>query len=773
MTAPEMFIPLLALLISATLLIFAQAGAARLRPGRFWLSLALAAAMTAAAVLLIPTGIVIAGRFGRGALAALALGMVIITFGALLLRDVVNRRPLAWLLVSGIWLLAFVVALVNAPLTRVGERGWLDGLHITLEAPGILTLVGLLAAGVVLTAVAFYAYLRSALAEVANRALLWGLLAGSALVGGALYISGTPLLMQAGLLALLLAVGGATYAQARHRAFNLRGRLIATLRLLVLLLLTAVVVALAIIVSEQLGLAREAQGTALIVVFALLVATLYIPIRQAGETLFARLGRGERSDPATAPRRYGQQITRSFELKQLAAAVSQTLSDVLDVRKSGLMLVNTPDKADESVTVRLLTSQDEKDQRGKLARSSPILRRWISERAPLSQYDIEYNPQFATVDPAERHFFQETGMSAYAPILIDDMLIGVLATGGKRDDAPYFPRDLDLLATLADQTAVALRNARLVADLRGLNDEMQVLNRGLEATRDQMEKLDAVKTDFITIASHELRTPLAQIRGYVDLVDALNNQGMVDEDKLGGMVDNIRKASERMEELIAAMLDVSQLDVKAMDLRFTQISLESVLRMSIEPLTDAARQRKLSLVARGLRGLPVIEADMQRLVQAFRNVVVNAIKFTPDGGRIDISAEIRPPETVGGHDTVVVSIADTGVGIHQEDLELIFRKFYRAYDPNLHSTGAYKFMGAGPGLGLTIAKGVIEGHGGRIWVESPGHDMETFPGSTFFIELPVKPPDDAKRVLTFGGDAVVGGISPIDTTIVHGERSGM
>jgi signal transduction histidine kinase len=253
----------------------------------------------------------------------------------------------------------------------------------------------------------------------------------------------------------------------------------------------------------------------------------------------------------------------------------------------------------------------------------------------------------------------------------------------------------------------------------------------------------------VTIASHELRTPLAQIRGYTDIIDALNDQGMLDQDQIRGMVANLRKASERMEELISAMLDVSQLDVNAMDLRFAQTSPESVIRLAIEPLTDAIKQRKLTLSARGLRGLPTIEADMQRLVQAFRNIVLNAIKFTPDNGRIEITASLQPAENGDGKDMIMVAIADTGVGIAKENLELIFEKFFRAYDPGLHSTGATKFLGAGPGLGLTIARGVIEGHGGKIWAESPGHNMETFPGTTFYVLIPVSPPENARRVMPF------------------------
>ncbi len=260
-----------------------------------------------------------------------------------------------------------------------------------------------------------------------------------------------------------------------------------------------------------------------------------------------------------------------------------------------------------------------------------------------------------------------------------------------------------------------------------------------------MRRLDSVKSDFITIASHELRTPLAQVLGYADIIGALNEQGTLDSEQIAEMVGNLRKASERMEELIAAMLDVSQLDVNAMNLHYTETSIDAVVRTAIEPLTDAIRQRKLNLSAYGLRGLPPLEADAPRLIQAIGNVVVNAVKFTPDGGRIEIKAELQP----GQPDHLLITVKDSGVGIDKEHLELIFRKFYRAYDPSLHSSGAYKFMGAGPGLGLTIAQGVIEGHGGKIWAESPGHDMDTCPGTTFFMLLPITPPKDARRVLPF------------------------
>lgn len=761
-------LPLLVIAICAALLAYVALARAQIA-GRLWLALTLLATIVAAAMLLLPADIIIAGRFGRGFAVTLALAALLIAFGGMLLRDTYGAAPRPWWFGGLVWWLLVMWAALASPSFSIGERDWLTRLLSAPDVAGLLALGGFLAAGTLLPGLALAAYLRASLPEIGNRAMLWVFQAVAVLCGCALMLSGVGLLMQAGVLALLLGTAGATYMHTQHQAFDLPGRLRFATQLLATIVLTALLITGALWLAVRLGLHT---GTLPVIgVFGLIMAMIYVPLRQGVEWALGRYARSRSSDPTAAARRYSQQITRSLDLRQLAQTVVDALIDVMDARRAGLMLVNAPDPETGLVAVRFLPGQGDgaRELRARLPASSPIYRRWQDERAPLTQYDIEYNPHFSSANAAERAFFHEIGMSAYAPILVDEMLIGVLVCGTKRDETLYAQHDLDLLATMADQTGIALRNARLVADLRQLNDSAQILNRGLNAAKEQMEKLDGVKTDFITIASHELRTPLAQIKGYIDVADALNNQGILDQDRLSEHLENMRKAGDRIEELISAMLDVSQLDLKSMDLRFAESSLESILRMSVEPLVDVARQRKLSLVVRGLRGLPLIEADMTRLVQAFRNVLVNAIKFTPDGGRIDVGAVVKQED---GDERVVVSIADTGVGIDKENLELIFNKFYRAADPSLHSTGTYKFMGAGPGLGLTIARGIVEGHGGRIWVDSPGHDMEACPGSTFYIELPLHPPKDARRVMTFGDAGGEYGSDAIDATLVRQREPG-
>jgi signal transduction histidine kinase len=285
---------------------------------------------------------------------------------------------------------------------------------------------------------------------------------------------------------------------------------------------------------------------------------------------------------------------------------------------------------------------------------------------------------------------------------------------------------------------VALQNARLVSDLKRLNTEMADLNEQLRRMNRRLEKLDAAKTHFIQIASHELRTPLTQVRGYADIMaDAVQSERPTPA-QMGQISQGISRATVRLEEIISAMLDVSEIDVEALSLYRTPLSLVSVMRTVSDTHRDSLKQRHQTMTVDNLEGLPSVHGDLQRLCQAVSNIISNCIKFTPDGGSIHISSRrfLEPSGDGAPHEYVELLIADTGIGIDPDEQELIFEKFYRVGSPDLHSTGSVKFKGAGPGLGLAITRGIIQAHGGKVWVESPGHDEVNFPGSTFHVMLP-------------------------------------
>lgn len=258
--------------------------------------------------------------------------------------------------------------------------------------------------------------------------------------------------------------------------------------------------------------------------------------------------------------------------------------------------------------------------------------------------------------------------------------------------------------------------------------EQKVMEYAAELARANRElaRLEQAKTDFISIAAHELKTPLTLIQGYIHIL-----QDVEIDPQFRTYLEGINRGSERMHTIIEDMLDLSALDTDRLKLTLEMVNLKSTIDLAVTQLRETLRQRRQSIETAGLELLPAIEVDTGRLHQILKQVLSNAIKFTPDGGAITISGQ-----TDGAG--VRLIIKDTGVGIAPEDRDKIFERFYRAGNSNLHSTGQTKFMGAGPGLGLAIVKGLVEAHGGRVWAESQGFDMKNCPGSVFNILLPVQ-----------------------------------
>lgn len=708
---------------------------------------------TLAYLFLPPVGVV--GGAGGAVLGLALLISGLAALGALLLDDLRAATEKRWLWWGGhaLWGIALLIVSALSPSAAVGAPNW-----TTDSAPDLSVAVagvGWLVAGGGLLALLLRVFYRAHLPEVASRAMYWVMCVTLYLSAMVLLASGSPAVMIVGVLGLLAAIVGIYTNLRYHAVFDVRMGVRRAVSGVGITLTMGAVVLAALYAADALPDRDPLERVILLMVVALALAFAFLPIRQGIEALIGQVIRERHVDPAQVTREYSRQVSQAVDLNEIVAAATNTLNSIMRISQSGIMLVNNTAGLDGDVELLVTGASLEgvlPQRTMRLSLNSPVYTRLAVEQSPVSQFDLEFNPRYASMTRAEREFFHHCRMHAYAPIVMDNVMIGVLLCGGKVDDSIYHPSDLIMLATIAQQIGFALRNARLVADLRHLNTSMRSLNRGLEEANKELAKLDSVKSDFVTIASHELRTPLAQIRGYTDMIDAINESGMLEQAQVSSMVMNLRKASERMEELIGAMLDVSQLDVNALDLRFAPTTPEAVLRMAIEPLTNEIRQRKLNLTARW-KGLPAIQADLQRLVQAFRNIVVNAIKFTPDGGQIEITATLQPATRPGEVDHILVAISDTGVGIDRENLELIFRKFYRTYDPSLHSTGTYKFLGAGPGLGLTIAKGVIEAHGGRIWAESERHSMQDLPGTTIYVSLPVSQSGEDKRALKFDDSA--------------------
>jgi signal transduction histidine kinase len=275
------------------------------------------------------------------------------------------------------------------------------------------------------------------------------------------------------------------------------------------------------------------------------------------------------------------------------------------------------------------------------------------------------------------------------------------------------------------------------------------ISNELSGIQNKLENLDRSKSNFISVAAHELKTPLTLIEGYTTMMRDFTvvEQG----DQFDRMIEGVNNGIVRLRTIIDDMIDVSLIDNNLLSLNFQPIWMNQILGLIRNELLETVTTRNQSLEIRPFPGNDqMLFGDPERLYQAFRNILINAIKFTPDGGVIIVDGRTLP-----GFQEVTVT--DTGIGISTEDQERIFEKFGQLGNVSLHSSGKTKFKGGGPGLGLPIAKGIIEAHRGAIWVESEGHNEKECPGSTFHILLPIlDAPPDPKLAKLFGAETKPG-----------------
>ena len=257
----------------------------------------------------------------------------------------------------------------------------------------------------------------------------------------------------------------------------------------------------------------------------------------------------------------------------------------------------------------------------------------------------------------------------------------------------------------------------------------------MEQLRTQQEKFKESKTKFIAVAAHELKTPLTILEGYTNILRAETQN----DPQLHIYLEGLGNGFRRMHEIIGDMLDVSLLDLRTVKLKYQEINLERTILLVADSVDRYYASRRVDLKIIPFEFENNTFGDPEKLKKALTKILMNGLKYTPDGGQVVVSGALvrqdEVTEDLAGF--VDIQVRDTGIGIDPENLESIFEKFGSIADASLHSSSKTKFKGGGPGLGLPIARGIIEAHGGRVWAESPGFDEDNCPGSTFHIEMPI------------------------------------
>ena len=305
-------------------------------------------------------------------------------------------------------------------------------------------------------------------------------------------------------------------------------------------------------------------------------------------------------------------------------------------------------------------------------------------------------------------------------------------------DVATFPSDVQrFLQGASDQLTADERTQHLELHAQNLVERLENKVRELRSANKRLMELDSLKSDFIVLVSHELRTPLTLVSGYSHLLaEQVNNKNdLIPAQSVAGIAEGLQSGVTRMQEVINEIISVVRISSGTLDLSLGPVRLNKIIADVEDTFTAVCEKRNLTFFVDDFSEMPLLQGDSRRLQAAIEHVVGNAIKYTPDGGEISLIGRNVKDKAVD------IIVQDTGIGIPMDEQRRIFEQFYTLGAIEHHSTSKSAFQGGGLGLGLAIAKGIIEAHNGRIWVESERRDAEALPGSIFHILLPIQPGD--------------------------------
>jgi signal transduction histidine kinase len=350
----------------------------------------------------------------------------------------------------------------------------------------------------------------------------------------------------------------------------------------------------------------------------------------------------------------------------------------------------------------------------------------------LHRLFIKKNEPIVVEEVKEMHYNKKTKniidlltkfkVEVLSPLNIENRTIGILVFGPKQSKDMYNDEDLKVLRVISAQAAIAIENARLFTETKQfaekLKKEIKTATADLRAANERLKQLDAAKSEFISIASHQLRTPLTIIKGYISMM-LEGNFGKLTKKEMEPL-KKVYLSNERLIRLVENLLNISRIESGRLQFNFKIIQIEGLVSDVVTEIFGNAKKKGIKLnLKMPHTPLPPVKADEEKIRQVVMNLIDNAIKYT-DRGRIEVKVAL-----VDGQ--VRVCVADTGMGIASKDLSNLFKKFSRG-------RGTFLVHTEGTGLGLFVARKMIEAHGGRIWAESKGKGQ----GAKFCFQLPAK-----------------------------------
>jgi len=363
--------------------------------------------------------------------------------------------------------------------------------------------------------------------------------------------------------------------------------------------------------------------------------------------------------------------------------------------------------------------------------------RWLEKENDLVQREeVQVNPRYEAIQEQATAYLHELNAEMVVPLVFNRRLLGLLNLGPRVNQEEYDSVDLQLLTILRNDISVALSNSQLYEKVNALYQEVKTFNQtlerrvaertaDLEKAMEQLRHLDQLKSDFIAMASHELRTPITAVKGAISLtLEYLEDES--DRGKMRHFLEMSRRNIERIINLINDLLDLSKMEAGKLEMQPEPFAFQTMLNAVLESLQPQLEKKRLHWISRVEPPDLVFTGDADRLRQVIINLLDNAIKFSPEQGKVRVSAEVREGQ-------FTCSVTDEGGGIPAQNQQNIFDKFW-------HREGYTQEAEEGTGLGLAIARKIVELHHGRIWVES-----REGAGSTFTFQIPARPAAEPEK----------------------------
>lgn len=321
-----------------------------------------------------------------------------------------------------------------------------------------------------------------------------------------------------------------------------------------------------------------------------------------------------------------------------------------------------------------------------------------------------------------KNIMRELDATVSVPLEVKEGELGVLLLGHKLSGEIYTDQDIKLLEILSPEISIAIQNSKAYEEIRRfsitLQQEVEDATSDLRHANEKLKELDKLKDEFMSIASHELRTPMTAIKSYVWL--ALHGKSQEKDKKVRSYLDKVFESSERMISMINDMLNVNRIETGRMKLDIIPVSVWKVAEQVKDELSARAAESGLKIIIKKDNIVPLLMSDKDKLIEIFTNLIGNALKFTPKGGKITVTAKKMGT-------MVEVQVSDTGVGIAKENIDKLFKKYGK-----LNESYATVSSSTGTGLGLYITRQYLEKMEGKI-----GIDSILGKGTTFTFSLPI------------------------------------